>query len=47
MLLPLAPGTQSHREKLATVVDSLNRRYGARVLTYGDQQERPGFFEKG
>jgi DNA polymerase-4 len=47
MLLPLAPATQSKREKLAAVVDGLNRRYGARVLTYGDQQEHPGFFEKG
>ncbi len=47
LFLPLEAATPSRREKLASVVDGLNRRYGARVLTYGDQQDHPGFFEKG
>ncbi len=47
MFLPLDPAQPSQSETLASVVDSINRRYKARVITYGDQQEHPGFFEKG
>ena len=47
LFLPLEPGRQSQKEKLAQTVDRLNRRYGQRVVTFGMHQEHPGFFEKG
>ena len=47
LFLPLAPGRRSRDEKLAAVVDRINRRYRARVITFGLQQDHPGFFERG
>lgn len=44
---PLSPGRASEREKLSKAVDRLNRRFGTRVVTFGLQQDHPGFFEKG
>ncbi|MBL1435538.1 MAG: UMUC-like DNA-repair protein [Rhodobacteraceae bacterium] len=47
LFLPLEAATQSRNEKLSAVVDRINRRYKSRMITYGDQQDHPGFFEKG
>ena len=47
LFLPLEAAKQSRNEKLSAVVDRINRRYKSRVITYGDQQDHPGFFEKG
>ena len=47
LFLPLAPAEQSRNEKLAAVVDRINHRYKSRVITFGPQQDHPGFFEKG
>lgn len=47
LFLPLEPGQKNRDEKLAQAVDHLNRRYGQRVVTFGLQQDHPGFFEKG
>ena len=47
LFLPLEPGRKSQKEILAQTVDRLNRRYGQRVVTFGVQQDHPGFFEKG
>ena len=47
LFLPLEPATQSRNEKLAAVVDRINHKYKSRVVTYGNQQDHPGFFEKG
>ena len=47
LFLPLAPAEQSRDEKLAAVVDRINHRYKSRVITFGLQQDHPGFFEKG
>lgn len=47
LFLPLEPGRKNRNEKLAQAVDHLNRRYGQRVVTFGLQQDHPGFFEKG
>lgn len=47
LFLPLTPGRQSGGEKLAAVIDRLNRRYGKRAIRYGVHQDHPGFFEKG
>lgn len=47
LFLPLEPGRKNRNEKLAQAVDRLNRRYGQRVVTFGLQQDHPGFFEKG
>jgi len=47
LFLPLEAAKQSRNEKLSAVVDRINRRYKTRIITYGDQQDHPGFFEKG
>lgn len=47
LFLPLEAGRQNRSEKLASVVDHLNRRYGRRVVTFGLQQDHPGFFDRG
>lgn len=47
LFLPLEPGAASSREKLATTIDRLNRRFGGRVVTFSVNQAHPGFFEKG
>lgn len=46
MLLPLEPGRPSDTEKLGRAIDGLNRRFGNRVITYGQQLEHPGYFER-
>ncbi|MBN7760700.1 hypothetical protein JYP52_06085 [Nitratireductor aquibiodomus] len=47
LFLPLEPGAACSRERLATTIDRLNRRFGGRVVTFGVNQAHPGFFEKG
>lgn len=47
LFAPLSPGRANDREKLSAAVDRLNRRFGQRVVTFGVQQDHPGFFEKG
>lgn len=47
LFLPLDPGRKSRKEVLAATIDRLNRRYGRRVVTFGVQQDHPGFFERG
>jgi len=47
LFLPLQPAAQSRNEKLAAVVDRINHRYKSRVITFGLQQDHPGFFERG
>ena len=47
LFLPRASGDQTPREKLALVIDQINRRYKKRIIRYGDHQEHPGFFERG
>jgi len=47
LFLPLQPAAQSRNEKLASVVDRINHRYKSRVITFGPQQDHPGFFERG
>lgn len=46
MLPPLEPGQPGDTERLGSVIDNLNRRYGARMVTYGMQLEHPGYFER-
>ena len=47
LFLPLAPAVQNRNEKLSAVVDRINPRYKFRVITFGRQQDHPGFFENG
>jgi DNA polymerase-4 len=47
LFLPLAPAAQNRSEKLSAVVDRINHRYKSRVITFGRQQDHPGFFENG
>ena len=47
LFLPLAPAAQNRNEKLSAVVDRINHRYKSRVITFGRQQDHPGFFENG
>ncbi len=47
LFLPLQAATQSRNEKLAVAVDHINQRYRSRMIMFGDQQDHPGFFEKG
>ncbi|WP_107495660.1 UMUC-like DNA-repair protein [Thalassobius sp. I31.1] len=44
---PLEAGKANRSEKLSTVVDHLNRRYGRKVIQHGVQQEHLGFFDRG
>ncbi len=47
LFLPLEPAAQNRNEKLSAVVDRINHRYKSRVITFGRQQDHPGFFENG
>ncbi len=47
LFLPLEPAAQNRSEKLSAVVDRINHRYKSRVITFGRQQDHPGFFENG
>ncbi|WP_039017780.1 hypothetical protein [Halocynthiibacter namhaensis] len=47
LFLPLKPGQANQNEKLSTLVDQLNRRYGQKVIQHGIQQEHLGFFDRG
>ncbi|MBO0334934.1 hypothetical protein J0X12_15010 [Sneathiella sp. CAU 1612] len=47
LFAPLSPGMPNKPEKLATVIDHINRRFGERIVKYGEHQDHPGFFEKG
>lgn len=47
LFLPLEAGRANNSEKLSTVIDHLNRRYGRQVIRYGVQQEHLGFFDRG
>lgn len=47
LFLPLEPGKPNRPKSLSKAVDHLNRRYGERVVTFGLQQDHPGFFERG
>ena len=47
LFLPLEPAVQNRNEKLSAVVDRINHRYKSRVITFGRQQDHPGFFENG
>ena len=47
LFAPLSPGMPNKPEKLAVVIDHINRRFGERMVKYGEHQDHPGFFEKG
>ncbi len=47
LFLPLNPAEPSRNERLAAAVDRINHRYKTRLVTFGMQQDHPGFFEKG
>tara|TARA_R110001599_G_scaffold176100_1_gene368193 strand:+ start:3999 stop:5228 length:1230 start_codon:yes stop_codon:yes gene_type:complete len=47
LFAPLSPGMPNKPEKLAVVIDHINRRFGDRMVKYGEHQDHPGFFEKG
>jgi DNA polymerase-4 len=47
MLLPLEMAQQSKREQLAKTIDTLNRRYGDRTVTFGVNKAHYGFFDRG
>lgn len=38
---------RSPQEKAAVAADSINRRFGAGTIRYGDNQPHPGIFERG
>ena len=40
-------GKPTDREKLGTVIDRINRRYGVDTVSYGLAKPHYGFFEKG
>jgi DNA polymerase-4 len=47
LFLPLEAGKANKAEKLSTLVDQINRRYGRKVIQHGVQQEHLGFFDRG
>jgi len=47
LFLPLEAGRRNQREKLSSVVDRINRRYGRGTVRFGVRQEHPGFFDRG
>ena len=47
MLLPLEAAQRNQREHLSVTLDRINRRYGARTITYGLNKPHYGFFERG
>ncbi len=46
LFAPLSPGMPNRPEKLAVVIDHINRRFGERMVQYGVHQDHPGFFER-
>ena len=47
LFLPLEAGRQNRSEKLSSVVDRINRRYGHGTVRFGVRQDHPGFFDRG
>jgi len=47
LFLPLEAGRQNRSEKLSSVVDRINRRYGHGAVQFGVRQDHPGFFDRG
>ncbi|SFS45489.1 DNA polymerase-4 [Sulfitobacter marinus] len=47
MLLPFEMAKQNKREQLAKTIDTLNRRFGDRTVTYGVNKAHYGFFDRG
>jgi len=47
LFLPLDAGRRNDTEKLTSVIDNINKRYGAGAIKIGINQEHPGFFERG
>ena len=47
MLLPLDAGQASSSEKLGSVLDHINTRFGTGTISFGVNKPHPGFFERG
>ncbi len=47
LFTPLEAGKANSKEKLATIVDRINRKYNSRMVHFGVHHAHPGFFEKG
>jgi DNA polymerase-4 len=47
LFLPLEAGRANQSEKLSSVVDRINRRYGHGTVRFGVSQAHPGFFDRG
>jgi DNA polymerase-4 len=47
LFLPLEPGKANQAERLSTLIDQINRRYGRKIVQHGIQQEHLGFFDRG
>jgi DNA polymerase-4 len=47
LFLPLEAGRRNQGEKLSSVVDQINRRYGHGTVRFGVRQDHPGFFDRG
>ena len=47
LLSEVKPAERSSSERAAAAADFINRRFGAGTIRYGDNQEHPGFFERG
>ena len=47
LLLPIAPATPTQGERVSTLMDQINRRYGADTIKLGVHRAHPGFFERG
>jgi DNA polymerase-4 len=47
MLLPLDAGQASNDEKLGSVLDHINTRFGTGTISFGVNKPHPGFFERG
>jgi DNA polymerase-4 len=47
MLLPLGAGQASSDEKLGSVLDHINTRFGTGTISFGINKPHPGFFERG
>lgn len=47
LLLPLGPAKTTQGKQVASVVDLINRRFGAEKITHGINQPHHGFFKRG
>ncbi len=47
LFLPVPPGEASRRERLSSVADAINRRFGPGTISFGIERPHPGFFERG